>query len=196
VDFGVLDYVLPALERFSKHEPVAHAGCSLLRAVSGNDDVKKIIGERGGIGIIVEAMEAQLKSEKVAEQGNAAMAALCLKNSVNAIHVVQANGPHVIVKTMYMHPKAPKLQRQACMVLRNLVVRNPEHIDAVLGESAENAVNLALQNFPKDCQDEAKATLRDLGVKVDLVMRWKGDIKTDNLDINGEIRQFGPSATN
>lgn len=188
VDFGCLDYVLPALARFNSNESVAHSGCTLLRAVSGNDEVKKIIGDRGGIGIIVDTMQAQLKSEKVAEQGSAAFAALCLKTSANAVAVASANGPHVIVKTMYMHPNAKKLQRQACMALRNIVVRNPELIDNVLGEGAENAINVALQNHPDDCKDEAKAALRDLGCKVALVERWNGKLPTENLDLDGTVR--------
>ena len=67
---------------------------------------------------------------------------------------------------MYMHPKAAKMQRMACMALRNTVVRNPELIDAVLGEGAESAINACLANHPKDCKDEAKAALRDLKCKV------------------------------
>jgi len=188
VDFGCLDYVLPALARFNTNETVAHSGCTLLRAVAGNDEVKKIIGDRGGIGIIVDTMEAQLKSEKVAEQGNAAFAALCLKQQGNAAAVAAANGPHVIVKTMYLHPQAKKLQRQACMALRNIVVRNPELVDDVLGQGAENAINVALQNHPEDCKDEAKAALRDLGCDVHLIERWTGKLKTENLDLDGSVR--------
>ena len=123
VDLGVLDYALPALERYGTNEEVAYAGCTLLRAVAGNDDVKKLIGARGGIEIIIDTMQSQLRSEKVAEQGSAAMAALTLKTPANAVAICAANGPHVIVKTMYMHPEAQKLQRQACMALRNIVVR-------------------------------------------------------------------------
>jgi len=195
VELGVLDYALPALQRYGDSEPVAHSGCSLLRAVAGNDEVKKIIGKRGGIGIIIDTMEQQLKSEKVAEQGSAAMAALCLKTPANAVAVAQNGGPHVIVKTMYMHPQAKKLQRQACMALRNCVVRNPENIDAVLGEGAENALNVCLRTHPKECADEAKAALRDLQCKVELKMLWKGEIKAGNLEIDGSQRKFGVEAT-
>jgi len=189
VELGCLDYILPALEKFTKTESVAHAGCSLLRAVSGNDEVKRIIGARGGIQLIVDVMQAQLRSEKVAEQGSAALAALALKTPTNATAIVAANGPHVIVKSMYMHPKAVKMQRQACMALRNTVVRNPEHIDAVLGEGAESALNICLEAH-RDCQDEAKAALRDLKCKVELKERWTGEIKTENLDIDGTVREF------
>lgn len=187
VELGCLDFALPALERFCETEAVAHAGCAMLRAVAGNDEVKKIIAARGGIGLIIDTMQSNLRSAKVAEQGSAALAAICLKQPGNATAIAAANGPHVIVKTMYMHPDAIKLQRQACMVLRNMVVRNPELIDVVLGEGAESAINICLKAH-KDCADEAKAALRDLHCKVELKERWTGEIKTGNFDIDGSVR--------
>ena len=87
VDLGCLDFVLPALERFADNETVAHAGCTLLRAVAGNDEVKHIIGARGGIALIIDTMTRQLRSEKVAEQGASALAALQLKTPANAAQV-------------------------------------------------------------------------------------------------------------
>lgn len=179
VDLGCLDYVLPALEAFAANETVAHAGCTLLRAVAGNDEVKRLIGARGGIALIIDTMNQQLRSEKVAEQGAAALAALLLKTPANATAVAAAGGPHVIVTVMHMHPDAVKLQRQACMAIRNCVVRNRELVDDVLGQGAEAVLNIALQKH-KDCADEAKAALRDLGCKVELRERWTG--KKNNLD--------------
>ena len=187
VELGILDFVLPSLRNLADTESVAHTGCSLLRAVAGNDDVKRIIGERGGIELIIDTMQSQLRSEKVIEQGSAAIAALTLKTPTNATLVVAAGGPHVIVKTMYMHPEAVKLQRQACMAIRNIVVRNPELRDAVLGEGAESALNQALQKHGR-CKDEAKAALRDLGCKVELIERWKGEVKSENRDLDGTVR--------
>eukprot|EP00041_Stephanoeca_diplocostata_P034535 m.1182727 g.1182727 ORF g.1182727 m.1182727 type:complete len:519 (+) comp24539_c0_seq2:240-1796(+) len=187
VDLGCLDYTLPAMAAFVGDENVCHGACSLLRAVAGNDDVKRIIGERGGIQQIVDTMQKHLRSAKVGEQGAAALAALALKTPANAAMIVAVGGPHVLVKLMYMHPAAVKLQRQACMAIRNMVVRNQDLIDAVLGEGAENAINVALSSH-KDCKDEATAALRDLHCKVEMRMRWTGNIKTENLDLDGTPR--------
>ena len=93
----------------------------------------------------------------------------------------------MLVKVMHMHPDAVKLQRQACMAIRNCVVRNRELIDAVLGEGAEAVLNIALAKH-KECADEAKAALRDLGCKVELRERWTGALKTENLDLDGTVR--------
>ena len=68
-------------------------------------------------------------------------------------------------------------------------VRNQELIDAVLGEGAENALNVCLEKH-EECKDEAKAALRDLQCKVELKMLWKGEIKAGNLEIDGSERKF------
>lgn len=189
VDLGCLDYVLPALQVFGEDENVAHGGCTLLKAVAGNDEVKRIIGARGGISLIIDTMNKNLKSEKVIEQGAAALAAVTLKTPSNANAIAEADGAHVLVKVMYMHPKAAKLQRQVCMALRNMVVRNPELIDGVLGQGAESALNACLENHRATCGDEAKAALRDLKCKVELKELWTGAMRLNDREIDGSKRQ-------
>ena len=65
------------------------------------------------------------------------------------------------------------------MALRNLVSRARENCDSIKALGAEELINHAMQI--QDCHDEAKAALRDLGCKVELVIRWKGE--------KGEIKQ-------
>lgn len=59
------------------------------------------------------------------------------------------------------------------MAIRNLVSRAREHCQAFLEVGVEalirNALNIA------DCNDLAKAALRDLGCKVELKELWKGE---------------------
>ena len=113
----------------------------------------------------------------------AALAALLLKTPANATAVAAAGGPHILVTIMHMHPDAVKMQRQACMAIRNCVVRNRELVDEVVGQGAEAVLNAALKH--KDCADEAKAALRDLGCKVELKERWTG-VKNN---VDGSLRQ-------
>ncbi len=65
------------------------------------------------------------------------------------------------------------MQRAACRAIRNLVVRSKELIPALLAENAEEYINKAMATHPR-CADDAKAALRDLGCKVQLVERWTG----------------------
>lgn len=53
------------------------------------------------------------------------------------------------------------------------MARNRENCGAVIALGAEELINMAM-TFPDVC-DEAKAALRDLGCKVELTERWKGE---------------------
>lgn len=59
------------------------------------------------------------------------------------------------------------------MAIRNLVSRARENCDSILVLGAEELINRAMGL--QDCHDEAKAALRDLGCKVELIERWKGE---------------------
>ena len=65
------------------------------------------------------------------------------------------------------------LQKQACLAIRNLVARNPEHTETVLDIGGEALIQRAQQKFP-DCADLAKGALRDLGCDVELRELWTG----------------------
>ena len=64
-------------------------------------------------------------------------------------------------------------QKQACMAIRNIVARTRDHCSAILTLGAEELINQA-RNL-KECEDEAKAALRDLDCQVDLKMSWTGE---------------------
>lgn len=65
------------------------------------------------------------------------------------------------------------VQKQACMALRNMVARTRDYCAAILELGAEALLNHAGSNH-KDCADEAKAALRDLGCAVHLKELWTG----------------------
>lgn len=68
-----------------------------------------------------------------------------------------------------VHP----LQKQGCMVLRNLVARMRNFSQPILEMGAEALIAQALQNH-QDCGDVGKAALRDLGCQVELRELWTG----------------------
>lgn len=72
------------------------------------------------------------------------------------------------------HPIFLVSQKQACMALRNMVARIRENSELLLELGAESLINTARMSH-KDCDDEAKAALRDLGCKVELKELWTGE---------------------
>ena len=65
-------------------------------------------------------------------------------------------------------------QKQACMAVRNLVARTREYCDSFLELGLEALLQRTLETH-KECHDEAKAALRDLGCDVKLEVRWTGE---------------------
>lgn len=64
-------------------------------------------------------------------------------------------------------------QKQACMVMRNLVGRMNELSKPILEMGAEALIAEALKTH-EDCCDVGKAALRDLGCQVELRELWTG----------------------
>eukprot|EP00882_Tetradesmus_deserticola_P034209 GHRQ01039162.1.p2 GENE.GHRQ01039162.1~~GHRQ01039162.1.p2 ORF type:complete len:149 (-),score=76.86 GHRQ01039162.1:42-488(-) len=56
------------------------------------------------------------------------------------------------------------VQRQACMAVRNMVVRNTELRPGFLAAGAEELLRSVKLLFPGSCKDVASAALRDLGL--------------------------------
>ena len=66
-------------------------------------------------------------------------------------------------------------QKQACLAIRNLVGRNPEHREIILELGAEALIRKAQQFEGRaDLADLAKGALRDLGCSVELKELWTG----------------------
>jgi hypothetical protein len=59
---------------------------------------------------------------------------------------------------------AAAVQRQACMAVRNMVVRNPELRPAFLAAGCEGLLRGVKGLFPGACKDVGSAALRDLGL--------------------------------
>lgn len=74
---------------------------------------------------------------------------------------------------MQIHADSIGVQKQACLAIRNLVARNPEHCDILLEAGAESLIRDAKDSVT-DCDDLAKAALRDLGCAVELQELWTG----------------------
>lgn len=173
VDQGGLTMVLKLLQEHMTNQNIAKQVCTLLRAIAGNDDVKTSIVDSGGLGLIVAAMTTHAKQPMVAEQGCAALGSIALRSPSNCTAIVGRGGVEAILKAMQIHADSIGVQKQACLAIRNLVARNPEHCDILLEAGAESLIRDAKDSVT-DCDDLAKAALRDLGCAVELQELWTG----------------------
>lgn len=72
-----------------------------------------------------------------------------------------------------MYSVIVSVQKQSCMLLRNLVSRTRDFSQLILEMGAEALIGQALASH-RDCGDVARAALRDLGCQVELRELWTG----------------------
>lgn len=146
---------------------------SAIRAVAGNDDVKDAIVDAGATELIVLAISHHLGNPQICEQGCAALCMLALRKPENCSVIMEGGGALAALQAMKAHPREVAVQKQACMLIRNLVSRSRELCGPILALGAEVLIAEA-RAAHRDCDDVARAALRDLGCKVELRELWTG----------------------
>ncbi|NXD14217.1 ARMC6 protein, partial [Nothocercus nigrocapillus] len=173
VDLGGLNFMVSLLADCIDHPDVVKQVLSAIRAVAGNDDVKDAVVNAGGTDLIVLAISHHLANPQICEQGCAALCMLALRKPENCNIIMEGGGALAALQAMKTHPKEVAVQKQACMLIRNLVSRSRDFSRPILEMGAENLITEARATH-KDCDDVAKAALRDLGCKVELRELWTG----------------------
>ncbi|XP_043838580.1 armadillo repeat-containing protein 6 isoform X1 [Dromiciops gliroides] len=174
VDLGGLKIMLTLLADCFDHPELVRQVLSVLRAIAGNDDVKDAIVGAGGTDFIVMAMTRHLSSPQICEQSCAALCMLALRKPDNSRMIVEGGGALAALQAMKTHPKEVSVQKQACLLIRNLVARTQAFSQPILDMGAEKLITEARATH-QECDDVAKAALRDLGCKVELRELWTGE---------------------
>ncbi|XP_072924215.1 armadillo repeat-containing protein 6 isoform X1 [Hemitrygon akajei] len=178
VDLGGLNFMVALLADCIEHRELVRQVLGAFRAIAGNDEVKDAIVNAGGTDLIMLAMNRHMGSPQVCEQGCAALSMLALRKPENCQVIMEAGGAFLTLQAMKSHPAEVNVQKQACMLLRNLVARKPDFSQSILEMGAEVLIRQAKATH-QDCEDLAKAALRDLGCSLELRELWtgqKGDI--------------------
>nr|KAF6400358.1 armadillo repeat containing 6 [Rousettus aegyptiacus] len=173
VDLGGLSILVALLANCSDHQDLVKQVLSALRAIAGNDDVKDAIIRAGGTESIVATMTRHLASPQVCEQSCAALCVLALRKPENSRVIVEGGGAQAALEAMKAHPQEAGVQKQACMLIRNLVSRSQAFSQPILELGAEALIAQARATH-QDCEDVAKAALRDLGCRIELRELWTG----------------------
>lgn len=172
MDLGGLELIIRSFQEHITNQAIVKQAVGLLKALAGNDDLKLAVVAAGGVQLILAAMTQHQGNAQIASLGCLAISAIMLRTPENCSVVVENNGHHVILQAMKVHSTNEYVMKNACMAIRNVVARSREYCDLFLELGAEELVNLAQQ--VAECEDEAKAALRDLGCHVELKERWTG----------------------
>ncbi|MGH0147811.1 UNVERIFIED_CONTAM: hypothetical protein FKN15_042224 [Acipenser sinensis] len=180
VKAGLLPLLTGAIASHSAEPELVRLACSTLRVMTFDDDIrvafgqahehaKLIVLENAGLKVIIEAAKAHTGNNSVLSELCGTLSRLAVRNEF-CQDIVDLGGLKFMANLL-----ADNLdhQKQACMVLRNLVSRTSDYSLAILELGAEALISQALVAH-RDCGDVARAALRDLGCKVELRELWTG----------------------
>ncbi|GKB77136.1 armadillo repeat-containing protein 6 [Tanacetum coccineum] len=142
---------------------VAKACCTLLSKLAGSDFNKSAIVERGGLNRLITLSCRLADDPSVIQEVMTIICTLCLRSPGNATLAIEAGAGDLAIQSMQTFPEAYQLQKNSCLMIRNLVARNPENRTLLLGNGIEKIIRKAKENH-KSCKDAATAALRDLGL--------------------------------
>lgn len=166
-EHGLLDWAVGMLAQHGTEggsAAAARAACGALATLARNDRNKCAICEGEALPAVVAAMRKHADSAPVADQALAVLGTVCLRHPMNVELVLDYNGAHFVVDAMKRHSASAAVQKQGCLALRNMGVRNLDLRPRILEQDAEAAIRAAREAHPKQCHDLAFAALRDLGL--------------------------------
>lgn len=148
-------------------------GFQLLKALAGNDVVKKRIIEHGAAPLITDVLCIHKANEPLAKAALMCLATLTLRSRENSAALFATGIADEIVATMQLHPGSKPVQRNAAWAIRNMVSRSRDLCPTFLALDVERALHDAMEAHPTAAQD-LKAALRDLNCDVELKEEWTG----------------------
>ncbi|KAK4757482.1 hypothetical protein SAY87_018783 [Trapa incisa] len=160
---GGIDALLLCIDHSGEqgNRTAARACCSLLSKVAGSDSNKNAIVEKGGMDRLIKLSARFSDDPSVLQEVMAIISVLCLRSSENAARAMEAGAGDLSLQAMQKFPAAQQMQKSACLMIRNLVVRNSENRTLLLANGIEKCVRKAKQNH-QSCKDAATDALRDL----------------------------------
>ena len=106
--------------------------------------------------------------------GLACISALTLKSPSNAGVFYDCGAVPIIIDAIKAHPLSLNVFQQASWAVRNMSVRNKQESREFIAYGIEDLFKNALKIHGEKLESDAKAALRDLGLKVELKEIWTG----------------------
>ncbi|KAM7025041.1 armadillo repeat-containing protein 6 isoform 3-T7 [Acridotheres tristis] len=167
-----LRVLIEAAKAFTDNSGVLSELCATLSRLSVRNEFCQDIVDLGGLNFMVTLL-ADCMEHPICEQGCAALCVLALRKPENCSVIMEGGGALAALQAMKAHPREVAVQKQACMLIRNLVSRSRDLSQPILAMGAELLIAEA-RAAHRDCDDVARAALRDLGCQVELRELWTG----------------------
>ncbi|KAK7308583.1 hypothetical protein VNO77_42202 [Canavalia gladiata] len=162
---GGIDAILRCIDDSGEqgNKAVAKVCCSLLSKLAGSDMNKSAIVGKGGMDKLIKLSARFADDPSVLQEIMSIISVLSLRSPDNAARAIEAGAGDLAVQAMQKFPAAHQMQRNSCLMIRNLVVRNPENRAILLNNGIEKYIRKAKQTHG-NCKDAATDALRDLGL--------------------------------
>ncbi|KAF4391600.1 hypothetical protein G4B88_030751 [Cannabis sativa] len=166
---GIAEALVASLQTELSSPSLVSASIAL-KAVA--DEICRSIAENGGIDALLRCIDDS------GEQGNKSVARVCcsllskvmsiisilsLRSPERAARAMEAGSGDLAIQAMQKFPAAQQMQKSACLMIRNLVARNPENRTILLNNGVEKHIRKTKQNH-EFCREAATDALRDLGL--------------------------------
>jgi len=181
---GLLDWTRNSIEKYLDSPGLVSAAIGVYRNISGNDEIKSHLCTNGSLDQMLAGMKRHLGSASVQEHGCGTIAAMALRRPENVEIIIGKGGAVSVATAMKQHPKVVPLQRQGCLAVRNMIVRNQDLKENILECGFEPILKAAGQF--QGSVDEAYAALRDLGCEGVGMKKFDEDGKEIKLQMFGE----------
>ncbi|KAK9988282.1 hypothetical protein SO802_028521 [Lithocarpus litseifolius] len=162
---GGIDAVLQCIDDSGEqgNKVVARACCSLLSKLAGSDTNKTAIVEKRGMDRLTKLSARFSDDPSVLQEVMSIITVLSLRSPENATRAIEAGAGDLAIQAMEKFPAAQQMQKNSCLMIRNLVARSPENRTLLLGNGVEKYIRKAKQSH-QSCKDAATDALRDLGL--------------------------------
>lgn len=162
---GGLDAILLCIDDCGKqgNKTAAIGLCNLLSKLAGSDMIKSSIMEKQGMNRLMKLSAVFSEDSSVLQEVMSVVWVLSLRSPDTAARAITAGAGDLAIQSMRRFPESDQLQKNACLMIRNLVVRNPENRTVLLRNGIEDLIRRAKRNH-KCCKVAATDALRDLGL--------------------------------
>ncbi|RCV08462.1 hypothetical protein SETIT_1G328700v2 [Setaria italica] len=162
---GGTDVLLQCIDEAGeqKNKVIAKSCCSLLSKLAASDANKSVIIQRGGFDRSLKLASRFSEDPSILQEVMSMVTVLTLRSPENAARAMEIGYGTLAIQAMQRFPSSGQTQKQACLMIRNLVVRNPENRTILLNDGAEKLIRKA-KVMHGSCKDAASSALRDLGL--------------------------------
>ncbi|KAL5071636.1 hypothetical protein RYX36_022523 [Vicia faba] len=162
---GGIDVVLKCIDDSGEqgNADVAKVCCSLLSKLAGSDANKSAIVGKGGMDKLIKLSARYADDPSVLQEIMSIISVLSLRSPENAARAIEAGAGDLAIQAMQKFPAAHQMQRNSCLMIRNLVARNLENRTILLNNGIEKYIRKAKQTHA-NCKEAATDALRDLGI--------------------------------